>query len=80
MASSGPSSLGAPPPGPMARSVSSGGAVPTLSGPGGPPPSRPATSLSNASSIDDLIGAPQARKGNAAKGKKRGRYVDVMAK
>jgi hypothetical protein len=36
--------------------------------------------MSTASSIDDLLGAPQARKG-AAKGKKKGgRYVDVMAK
>lgn len=44
------------------------------------PPSRPGTGMSTASSIDDLLGAPQARKG-AAKGKKKGgRYVDVMAK
>ena len=42
------------------------------------PPSRPGTSMSNASSIDDLLGAPQARKG-APKKKKGGRYVDVMA-
>ncbi|KAF2156086.1 hypothetical protein K461DRAFT_318705 [Myriangium duriaei CBS 260.36] len=49
--------------------------------PGGlEPPSRPSTGLSNASSIDDLIGAPTAKKGTV-KGKKRGgRYVDVMAK
>lgn len=47
--------------------------------PGGPP-SRPGTGMSTASSIDDLLGAPQARKG-APKGKKKGgRYVDVMAK
>ncbi|PGH34171.1 hypothetical protein GX50_03040 [[Emmonsia] crescens] len=53
----------------MPRSVSAG------------PPSRPGTALSNASSIDDLIGAPQARKGNTVRGKKKGRgYVDVMAK
>ena len=45
------------------------------------PPSRPGTGMSNASSIDDLLGAPQARKGPAAgKKKKGGRYVDVMAK
>lgn len=45
------------------------------------PPSRPATGMSSASSIDDLIGAPQARKGGTVKGKKKGRgYVDVMAK
>ncbi|KAI8943531.1 vesicle coat component [Plenodomus lindquistii] len=43
------------------------------------PPSRPGTSMSNASSIDDLLGAPQARKGPGAKKKKGGRYVDVMA-
>jgi hypothetical protein len=36
--------------------------------------------MSNASSIDDLLGAPQARKGPAGKKKKGGRYVDVMAK
>ncbi|EEQ91606.1 COPII coat assembly protein SEC16 [Blastomyces dermatitidis ER-3] len=54
---------------PMPRSVSAG------------LPSRPGTALSNASSIDDLLGAPQARKGNTVRGKKRGRgYVDVMTK
>ncbi|OJD26533.1 hypothetical protein ACJ73_02088 [Blastomyces percursus] len=54
---------------PMPRSVSAG------------LPSRPATVLGNASSIDDLLGAPQARKGNSVRGKKKGRgYVDVMAK
>ncbi|KAF1918078.1 Sec23-binding domain of Sec16-domain-containing protein [Ampelomyces quisqualis] len=41
------------------------------------PPSRPGTSMSNASSIDDLLGAPQTRKGGAKK-KKGGRYVDVF--
>lgn len=72
-------SLGVPRPSDtMARSVSSG-AVPKPPGPGGPPPPRPA--LSNANSIDDLLGAPQARKGNTVRGKKKGRgYVDVMAK
>ncbi|KAB8416364.1 hypothetical protein FH972_024883 [Carpinus fangiana] len=45
------------------------------------PPSRPPTSMSNASSIDDLLGAPAPRKGGTVKkGKKGGRYVDVMAK
>ncbi|USP80886.1 uncharacterized protein yc1106_08160 [Curvularia clavata] len=44
------------------------------------PPSRPGTGMSNASSIDDLLGAPQARKGPAGGKKKKGRYVDVMAK
>ncbi|KAA8643306.1 hypothetical protein EYZ11_002342 [Aspergillus tanneri] len=77
-----PPSLGAPPSllGATARSVSTGAAAPTpLTAAAGLPP-RPATSLSNASSIDDLLGAPQARKGNTVKGKKKGRYVDVMAK
>ena len=50
------------------------------SGPPSAPPSRPSTSMSGASNIDDLIGAPQARKGGTIrKGKKKG-YVDVMAK
>ncbi|KAF1970100.1 hypothetical protein BU23DRAFT_557000 [Bimuria novae-zelandiae CBS 107.79] len=44
------------------------------------PPSRPGTGMSTASSIDDLLGAPQARKGKAGAKKKGGRYVDVMAK
>lgn len=42
-------------------------------------PPRPSTALSNASSIDDLLGAPMARKG-PKKPRKSGRYVDVMAK
>ena len=51
------------------------------SGPPSAPPSRPPTSMSNASSIDDLIGAPQARKGGTVRKGKKGRgYVDVMAK
>ncbi|EAW08730.1 COPII coat assembly protein SEC16 [Aspergillus clavatus NRRL 1] len=73
-----PSALGAPPP--IPRSVSTSATLPTPpDGSAGAPP-RPATSLSYASSIDDLLGAPQARKGPAARGKKKGRYVDVMAK
>lgn len=45
------------------------------------PPSRPATAMSEASSIDDLLGQPQARKGGTVRrGKKAGRYVDIMAK
>ena len=45
------------------------------------PPSRPGTSLSNASSIDDLLGAGGSKGGTVKKkGKKGGRYVDVMAK
>ncbi|KKK17150.1 hypothetical protein AOCH_003160 [Aspergillus ochraceoroseus] len=79
-----PSSLGLPPP-TLGRSVSTGavsaGAMNSRPGSSSGPPPRPATSLSNASSIDDLLGAPQARKGNAARGRKKGRgYVDVMAK
>lgn len=51
------------------------------SGPPSGPPSRPTTSMSNASSIDELIGAPAARKGGTVKKNKKGRgYVDVMAK
>lgn len=81
-----PSSLGLPPTpglGP-ARSASTGAVPPAgnaSSRPGssaGPPP-RPSTSLSHASSIDDLLGAPQARKGATSRGRKKGRYVDVMA-
>jgi COPII coat assembly protein SEC16 len=45
------------------------------------PPTRPATGMSDANSIDDLLGAtPGPRKGGAKKGRKSGRYVDVMAK
>ncbi|KAF1997194.1 hypothetical protein P154DRAFT_525006 [Amniculicola lignicola CBS 123094] len=47
---------------------------------GSGPPSRPSTGLSNSSSIDDLLGAPTARKGASKKGKRGGRYIDVMAK
>ncbi|OCK85289.1 hypothetical protein K432DRAFT_318583 [Lepidopterella palustris CBS 459.81] len=57
--------------------------APTLMPPNLPPsgpPSRPSTGMSNASSIEDLIGAPQARKGGTVKkSKKGGRYIDVMA-
>ncbi|RHZ73360.1 vesicle coat component [Aspergillus turcosus] len=78
-ASPAPPSLGAPPSA-IPRSVSTGAVLPTPPGSSSGAPPRPATSLSNASSIDDLLGAPQARKGPAARGKKKGRYVDVMAK
>ncbi|KAJ5438959.1 COPII coat assembly protein sec16 [Penicillium daleae] len=72
--------LGVPPPlGNMPRSVSTGAAVPTPPGSSSGPPPRPASSLTHANSIDDLLGAPTARKGNTVKGKKKGRYVDVMA-
>ncbi|KAF2196525.1 hypothetical protein GQ43DRAFT_426419 [Delitschia confertaspora ATCC 74209] len=59
---------------PLMRPTLPGGSV--TSG----PPSRPGTGMSTASSIDDLLGPPQARKGGTVKkGKKGGRYVDVMA-
>ncbi|KAJ5669346.1 hypothetical protein N7462_010416 [Penicillium macrosclerotiorum] len=72
------SGIGVPPP--MPRSVSTGAAVPTPPGSSSGLPPRPPSSLTHASSIDDLLGAPAARKGNTVKGKKKGRYVDVMAK
>ncbi|KAI0124100.1 COPII coat assembly protein SEC16 [Xylariales sp. AK1849] len=69
---------------PTSRSVSNMSNVSSAAGDStGPPsnlPSRPATSLSNASSIDDLLGAAGPRKAGAKKGRKSGRYVDVMAK
>ncbi|KAI9375856.1 Sec23-binding domain of Sec16-domain-containing protein [Aspergillus egyptiacus] len=77
-----PSSLGLPPTpslGP-ARPFSTGVVSDAGAPSPGPPPLRPPTSLSAASSIDDLLAAPTARRGNAAKGRKKGRYVDVMAK
>lgn len=46
------------------------------------PPPRPSTAASNASSIDDLLGPPNAggRKSvRGAKGKGKGRYVDLVA-
>jgi len=61
----------------LAAIASGAGPGPHSSG----PPSRPTTALSNASSIDDLIGAPAARKGGTVKRNKKGRgYVDIMAK
>ncbi|KAJ5887676.1 hypothetical protein N7495_007717 [Penicillium taxi] len=82
---SSPAGLGVPPPTPptlgnMPRSVSTSASMPPPNSLGVPPPPRPLSSLSNAQSIDDLIGAPQARKGNVSRNKKKGRYVDVMAK
>lgn len=68
-------------PGPTSAAVSglSPGGPP--SGPPSAPPSRPATGQSGAFEIDDLIGAPQVRKGGTLKKPKKGRgYVDVMAK
>ncbi|KAL2828194.1 Sec23-binding domain of Sec16-domain-containing protein [Aspergillus cavernicola] len=81
-----PSSLALPPTpsfGP-ARSVSTGaisvgGGTSSRPGSSAGPPPRPSTSLSTASSIDDLLGAPTARKGNTSRGRKKGRYIDVMA-
>jgi len=80
-----PGTAGPPGSGPPSRAGTPGGeanGTPPLPAGGMPPPSRPATNLSQASSIDDLLGAAGPRKGGAsgAKGKKKGRYVDVMAK
>ncbi|CAG8022939.1 unnamed protein product [Penicillium salamii] len=74
--SPGISGLAAPP---LPRSVSTGVSMPTPPGSSSGPPPRPSSTLTHASSIDDLIGAPTARKGNTVRGKKKGRYVDVMA-
>ncbi|KAJ5674672.1 uncharacterized protein N7477_004606 [Penicillium maclennaniae] len=77
------SNLGVPPPilGNLPRSVSTGATVPVPPGASSAPgPPRPTSSLSHAQSIDDLLGAPMARKGNNVRGKKKGRYIDVMAK
>lgn len=75
------SSLGVPPPmgNSMPQSVSSVALSTPPASTAGPTPPRPTSSLTHASSIDDLLGAPQARKGNTVRGKKKGRYVDVMA-
>ena len=78
---------GAPPavPGPTSAPTGATGSpalsgMPALAPPGGVG-SRPGTAMSNASDIDDLLGAPAAKKGGTVKkGKKRGGYVDVMAK
>ncbi|KAJ6002932.1 hypothetical protein N7451_005479 [Penicillium sp. IBT 35674x] len=71
--SSSPAFPGLAVPPPMPRSVSTSGAMSST-------PPRPTSSLSHAQSIDDLLGAPTARKGaNTVRGKKKGRYVDVMA-
>ncbi|KAJ6150966.1 hypothetical protein N7470_007560 [Penicillium chermesinum] len=71
------SGLGVPPP--LPRSVSTSAAAPTPPGSSGGPPPRPTSSLTHAQSIDDLLAAPAGRKGGSARGKKKGRYVDVMA-
>ncbi|GAB7340737.1 hypothetical protein MBLNU457_7116t1 [Dothideomycetes sp. NU457] len=80
-----PGTAGPPGSGPPSRGGTPGGdanGTPPLPSGAMPPPSRPATNLSQASSIDDLLGAAGPRKGGASgpKGKKKGRYVDVMAK
>ncbi|KAL1896565.1 vesicle coat component [Sporothrix stenoceras] len=90
-----PPSMGMAPPPPSSAPPPSGSAPPMMppamartssaasnaSGPPTGPPSRPATSMSDANSIDDLLGAtPGPRKAGAKKGRKSGRYVDVMAK
>ncbi|KAF2840301.1 hypothetical protein M501DRAFT_1002627 [Patellaria atrata CBS 101060] len=68
------SDMGTPPMLPVLSALSGG---PPASG----PPSRPGTSMSNASSIDDLLAAPPGgRKAAGTVKKKKGRYVDVMAK
>ncbi|CAK7224404.1 vesicle coat component [Sporothrix curviconia] len=85
--------FGAPPPPASAGIVPpapSGSAPPTVppamartaSAASSGPPSRPATSMGDATSIDDLLGSVPAgpRKAGAKKGRKSGRYVDVMAK
>ena len=80
---SGPGSRAATPPRSETPGPDSDKMPPSLMPPNLPPsgpPSRPSTGMSNASSIEDLIGAPQARKGGTVKkGKRTGRYVDVMA-
>ncbi|KAJ5936124.1 hypothetical protein N7454_005422 [Penicillium verhagenii] len=71
--SSSPAFPGLSVPPPLPRSVSTSGAMSST-------PPRPTSSLSHAQSIDDLLGAPTARKGgNNPRGRKKGRYVDVMA-
>jgi hypothetical protein len=74
----GPPTLAPPGGAAMMRSASNTSAISAGSASG--PPSRPTTSMSNASSIDDLLGAVGPRAKGAAKKKKSGRYVDVMAK
>ena len=70
-------------PGSQAPPLGMNGDTPALASASNPalaPPVRPGSSLSTASSIDDLLaGPPGARKGGTVKGKKKGRYVDVMA-
>ena len=64
-----------------AAPTSAGLSVPGPATPGSGPPSRPTTSQSGAGGLDDLLGAPQQRKGGTVRAKaKRKGYVDVMAK
>ena len=74
MHSGPPDSAGLMPPAPFGASINGDG-----SGPPSGPPSRPPTSMSTASSLDDLLAGPR-KAGGTVKGKKKGRYVDVMAK
>ncbi|EMC96793.1 hypothetical protein BAUCODRAFT_490045 [Baudoinia panamericana UAMH 10762] len=72
--SAGPDSASHPPP-------TMAGINADAAGSSSAPPSRPPTSMSNASSLDDLLAAGSGRRGASGtlKGKKKGRYVDVMA-
>ncbi|KAI9747197.1 MAG: vesicle coat component [Candelina submexicana] len=68
---------------PPNSSVGAGGSAPgSVNGGNSAPPSRPGTSaggVKEAESIDDLLGAPAARKGGTVRKGKRGRgYVDVL--
>ena len=78
-----PSNTGPEPAAPSPPTASASGSGASAIPAGLAPPSRPGTGMSgisNASSIDDLLGAPQARKGGTVKKNKKGRgYVDVMA-
>ena len=71
-----PDSAGLVPP----ASFAAGGLIGEGSGPPSAPPSRPPTSMSTASSLDDLLAGPRKAGSGTVKGKKKGRYVDVMAK
>lgn len=75
-----PLSASPAPPSSSAPPLAAGNVPRSISSTPGIPPPRPATSLSNATSIDDLLGEPQARKGGSVRAKKKGRYVDIMAK
>jgi hypothetical protein len=44
------------------------------------PASRPGTAMSTSSDIDDLLAVAPKKSGDKKKGRKSGRYIDVMAK